>query len=75
MMDGPWQEVIYNLPLPCLSVGQPSQTEEDRKRQKQKSVQRIDGRGTDVEMVSFIITTSTEAPPRCTSCPSMQDDD
>lgn len=51
MMDGPWQEVIYNLSLPCLSVRQPSQTQEDKKRQKQKYVQRIDGRGTDIELV------------------------
>ena len=52
MMDGPWQEVIYNLSLPCLSVRQPSRTEEDKKKQKQKHVQRSDGRGTDIELVS-----------------------
>lgn len=63
-MDGPWQELIHNLPLPCLSVGQPRQTEEDKQRQKQKSVRRLDGRGTDVELVFFTVTTSTEASPQ-----------
>lgn len=51
MMDGPWQEAIYNLSLPCLSIRQPSQTEEDKKRQEQKCVQRIDGHRTDAELV------------------------
>lgn len=34
-MDGSWQEVIYNLSLPCESVRQLRQTERDKKRQKQ----------------------------------------
>lgn len=32
MMDGPWQEVIYNLSLPCVSVRQLRQTERERER-------------------------------------------
>lgn len=40
MMDGPWQEVIYNLSLPCVSVRQLRQTERDKERQKQKDAHR-----------------------------------
>lgn len=40
MMDGPWQEVIYNLSLLCVSVRQLRQTERDKERQKQKDAQR-----------------------------------
>lgn len=43
MMDGPWQEVIYNLSLPCVSVRQLRQTERDKERQKQKDAHRIEG--------------------------------
>ena len=43
MMDGPWQEVIYNLSVACESAGQLRQTERDKERQKQKGAHRIDG--------------------------------
>ena len=33
MMDGPWQEVIYNLSLLCVSVRQLRQTERDKEGQ------------------------------------------
>lgn len=61
MMDAPWQGVIYNLSLLRAHVRQPSQTEEDKKRQEQKDVQRADGHKTDIEPSPnlFIIQTST----------------
>lgn len=44
MMDGPWQEVIYNLSPPCARVRQLRQTERDKKRQKQRDACRRDRR-------------------------------
>lgn len=43
MTDGSWQEVIYNLSLPCASVRQRRQTERDKERHKEKDAHRTEG--------------------------------
>lgn len=54
MMDGPWQDVIYNLSLLHVSVRQLRQTERDKESQKQKDAHRKEGPRNKKMKLSFI---------------------